>query len=309
MSDAKPDSVIDVVAELERDPVGNERVVAMGDVRERAAVDERRLPLERLHEVRLDRLLEDHRQGAGGADLLGRDGLAVVRLPDRDRAEPLPQVREIARDGDERHDLARGGDVEPGLPRVAVRPAAEPRHDVAERAVVHVEAAPPGDRERVEVGLVPVQDVRVDHGREQVVRRRDGMQIAGEVEVQVLHRHDLRVAAAGRAALHPEDRAERRLADAEHRAPSKHAEAFGEGHRRRRLPLARRCRGDRGDVDELRVRTVGEPLDDGQVDLRLVPAVLLELLGEQAGVGRDVGDRPQRRLLRDLEARGHLGLH
>ena len=33
---------------------------------------------------------------------LGGDRLALVRLPDRDRAEPLAQVGEVARDGDER---------------------------------------------------------------------------------------------------------------------------------------------------------------------------------------------------------------
>ena len=71
--------------------------------------------------------------------------------------------------------------------------------------------------ERVEPGRVAVMEMRVDQRREQVVRRRDRVQVAREVEVQVLHRDDLRVAAAGRAALDAEDRAERRLAEAEHR--------------------------------------------------------------------------------------------
>ena len=155
MSEAKPGLGDHVVAELERDAVGDERVVAVRDVRERAAVDERRLPLERLHEVRLDRVLEDDGDRAGRADLLGGDGLALVGLPDGDAAEPLAQVGEVARDGDEPHDLARGGDVEPGLARSAVRAAAEPGDDVPQVAVVHVHAATPGDRERVEAGRVP----------------------------------------------------------------------------------------------------------------------------------------------------------
>ena len=67
----------DVVAELQRDAVGDERVVAVRDVRERPAVDERRLALERLHEVRLDRLLEQDGHRAGSAQLLRRDGVAV----------------------------------------------------------------------------------------------------------------------------------------------------------------------------------------------------------------------------------------
>ena len=62
----------DVVAELERDEVGDERVVAVRDVGERPAVDERGLPLERLDEVRLERVLEQHRHRAGRPQLLGR---------------------------------------------------------------------------------------------------------------------------------------------------------------------------------------------------------------------------------------------
>ena len=71
--------------------------------------------------------------------------------------------------------------------------------------------------ERIEVGRVAVVEVRVDERGEQIVRGRDRVQVAGEVEVQVLHRDDLRVAAARGAALHAEDGAERRLAQAEHR--------------------------------------------------------------------------------------------
>src|SRR5205814_7256758 len=50
---AEPALGDDVVAELLPHEVGDERVVAVRDVREGAAVDERRLALERLDEVRL----------------------------------------------------------------------------------------------------------------------------------------------------------------------------------------------------------------------------------------------------------------
>ena len=139
--------------------------------------------------------------------------------------EPLAQVGEIACDGDEPHDLARGRDVEARLARRPVRPAAEARDDVPQVPVVHVHAAAPRDRERIEAGLVAVMEVSVDERGEEIVRRRDRVQVAGEVEVQVLHRDDLRVAAARRAALHAEDRAERRLAQAEHRLAPEDARA------------------------------------------------------------------------------------
>ena len=90
--------------------------------------------------------------------------------------------------------------------------------------------------------LVAVQEVCVDQRREQVVRRRDRVQVAGEVEVQVLHRDDLGVAAARGAALDAEHRAERRLADREHRLAAERAEPLRQRHRGRRLALARRGR-------------------------------------------------------------------
>ena len=49
----------EVLAELEADAVGDDRVVAVRDVRERARVHEAELALERLDDVRLDRLLEE----------------------------------------------------------------------------------------------------------------------------------------------------------------------------------------------------------------------------------------------------------
>ncbi len=294
-----------VVAELEGDAIGDEGVVAVRDVREGSAVDERGLPFERLHEVGLDRVLEEHRHRARRLHLFCGDRLALVRLADGDGAEPGAEVAEVAGDGDEAHHLAARGDVEARLARIAVDTAAETRDDVAQGTVVHVHATAPRDRDRIDAELVAVQQVRVDHGAEQVVGSRDRMQVAGEVEVQVLHRHDLRVAAARGTALDAEDGAERGLAQREHRLAAEHAETLGERHRRRRLALARRGRRDRGHVDQLRVGPVGEPVDHGEVDLALVAAVLLQLVGLDARLGGDVGDGAQLRRLRDLEAREH----
>ena len=73
-----------------------------------------------------------------------------------------------------------------------------------------------------------MQDVRLDDRREQVVRHADRMHVACEVEVEVLHGDDLRVAAAGRAALDPEDRSERRFAQTQNRLRADGAEHLRE---------------------------------------------------------------------------------
>jgi len=60
--------------------------------------------------------------------------------------------------------------------------------------------------------------VCVHDGREQIVRQRDGVVVAGQVQVECFHRQHLGLAAAGRPALHAKDRPERRLPDRPDRA-------------------------------------------------------------------------------------------
>ena len=87
-----------VVAELEPDQVGDQRRVAVGDVRERARVHQAGLALERLDQVGLDRLLEQHGHRARGAEVLGGDRLAAVEgARDGDRPEAPAQVVQVAR--------------------------------------------------------------------------------------------------------------------------------------------------------------------------------------------------------------------
>ena len=150
-----------------------------------------------------------------------------------------------------------------------------------------------------------MEEMRLEHRREEVVRRADRVDVAGEVEVEVLHRHDLGVAAAGGAALDPEHRAERGLTQAEHRPLADLAEALRERDGGRRLALAGLRRRDRRDADELRVGLRRQPVEHRQPDLRLVVSVELDLVRLEADLGGDVRDRPELRGLGDLEARQH----
>ena len=148
---------------------------------------------------------------------------------------------------------------------------------------------------------VAVVDVVVDEGGQQVVGRADGVDVAGEVEVEVLHRDDLGVAAARRAALDAEDRAQGWLADAGDHLLADVAQGLGQADGGDRLALAQRRRGDGGDVDVLAVGPVLEPLQDVQVDLGLVLAVELELVLEQADALGNLLDGLHLRGLRDVQ--------
>ena len=202
------------VTGVDADQVGHDRGVAVRDVAERARVDEHGRVLQRLQQVRPDRVLHDHGHRAGGLQLLGGDRLArrACSRPRSGRAWPACRAATIDR-ASTAIDLGRGGDVEAGLPRHAVRRGAEADHDVAQRPVVDVEHPAPGDVVQVEAELVALVQVVVEHRGQHVVRGGDRVHVTGQVQVQRLERDDLAVAAAGRAALDPERRAHRGLPD------------------------------------------------------------------------------------------------
>ena len=80
------------------------------------------------------------------------------------------------------------------------------------------------------------------------------MKIPREMQVHFFHRHHLSKAATRRPALHAEVRAKAGLADTDHGFLADTVQAVAEAHGRCGLALARRCRVDRGDEDQLAIR-------------------------------------------------------
>ena len=114
-----------VVAQLERGLGGEHRVAAVRDVGERAAVDEDGVVLQRLHQVRHQRVLEQHGHGAVALEVGGLDRLPVARVADDDVAEPALEVLEVHGEAEDRHHLGGDRDVEAVLAREAVGGAAQ----------------------------------------------------------------------------------------------------------------------------------------------------------------------------------------
>ena len=121
----------DVVGELERRLRRDDGVAAVRDVRERTAVHERRRLLERLHEVRLERFLHEHRHRALRVQRLGTNRLVVARVADDDLLEPVAHVVERRRQAEDRHDLRCGDDVVARLARETIGRAAQAVDDVS----------------------------------------------------------------------------------------------------------------------------------------------------------------------------------
>ena len=301
---AEPGLGHQVLAGVNPDQVRHHRRVAVGDVAEGAGMDEHRGVLERLQEVGLDGVAHDHRHGPGGLQLLRRHRLTGRGVADDDAAHALPQVAQRASQREHGHHLGGRRDVEPRLPGDAVLLGAEAADDVAQRAVVDVQDTLPGDAVRVDPERVPVVEVVVHHGRQEVVGRRHGMQVAGQVEVEVLEGDHLAVAASGGAALDPEGGAHGGLADGDGGLPPDAGQGLAEADRRRRLALAERRRGDRGHHHVAGPRPVRQGVDGIEAHLGDVAAVGLEELGRYAHLCRNVGDRAEGRTPRDLDGRG-----
>ena len=276
----------------------------MRDVGKGPAVHERGGALERLHQVRLERVLEQGRHSPFRMQVVRGHGLVFVGVAHHDAAQALLEVGNAGGQAEDGHYLAGHGDVEAVFARHAMRLAAQAVHHMAQLAVVHVHHALPGDAPRVDAQVVVVVDPCIEQRRKKVVGRPDGVEVAREVKVDVLHGNDLRIAAAGRAALHAEHGAQRRLAQGEHGVPADLAHAVGQAHAGGGLALARGRGVDGGHQDEL----AGSMLFLAQqvvIDFRLVLAIGFQVLFRNADLLRYLGDGQRLRRLRDLDVRQH----
>ncbi len=146
-----------------------------------------------------------------------------------------------------------------------------------------------------------VVDLVVDHRGQQVVGGGDGVHVAGQVQVQALHRHDLAVAAPRRPALDAESGTHRGLADGDRGPLADVGKRLAEADGNRRLALAQRRRRDGGDDDVFRLRAVRELIECLKTDLGHVVAVRLEEVRTDAHLGGDLRHRQQPRLACNLQ--------
>ena len=260
----------------------------MGDVGERPAVDECGRAFERLHEIGLQGVFQKRRHGARRLEIARRHGSALIGIAHDDARKPRFQVGQRRGKAQNGHHFACDGDIEPILAWDAVLAAAEAVFDVAKLAVVHIHAAAENDLFGIDIERVALEDMVIQHGAQKVVRRADGMEIAREVQVDVLHRDDLGIAAARRAALDAEHGPQGRLAQRHDDVFIQALHAVRQPDGGRRLAFARRRGRDGGDEDELAVLLL--PLHHRKIDLRLILAVIFDVVFLQPRARRDLGN-------------------
>ena len=132
------------------------------------------------------------------------------------------------------------------------------------------------------------------------------MDIASQMEIEILHGDDLAIAAARRAAFDSEGRPLARLANAgKYFLTEVRAERLAEPNRCRGFSLAQGRGRDGGHHDVITVRSVFQTIHDREVHLRFGTPVQFQFIWKDACLGCDFINREGCGGLRDFE----IGLH
>ena len=279
----------DVIRQFQGCCGSDQGVAAMRNVGKRAAVDQHRGVFEGLHEVRLDRFLHDHGRGPVNMEVLDGNRLAFICVGHDAAADPFLEILQIVRQAEDGHDFGGNGNDKVVFPLHAVGPLLLTDCDIPQGAVVHIQAALPDDLFRVDVQRVALVHGVVQHGSDKVVAGGDGMHVTGEVQVDLFHRNNLGIAAAGRAALEAENRAQGWFTQACHDILVDFGQSVGQADGCGGFAFAGFGRGDGRHEDQFAVRTIFSVFPDLQGDLGLVGAIRLQVLPVNAClVGNDV---------------------
>jgi hypothetical protein len=98
-----------------------------------------------------DGVLHQDHQGTSNADVVGRDGLAFAARSDDHAAEAFLHIAQAGGERENRHDLAGDGDIESRGPSRALFFRTLADRNLAEKTIVCIDDAAPGDRRRIDI--------------------------------------------------------------------------------------------------------------------------------------------------------------
>ena len=295
-----------IIREFQRKFRRHDAVAAMRDIREGPAMDKGRRSLQGLYQIRLDGILKEQSERPGHIQFLGAHHASVTRIGHHDLPQAALHILQTVRKAEDRHHLRGHGDIKARLARHAVRSATEPDHYVAECAVIEIQHTFPHHAAHIDVQRIALLDMVVNDRRQQVMRRRNRMKIPGEMQVDVLHRNNLRIAAACRAALQAKAWPQGRLPQGDHHFLPLMMERIRKPHAVRGLALSRRCRVDGRHEHQFPVGTSLQFLPHRKGQLCLVLSVKLQLILRDAKLLRYFFDRTNICLLRNFHIRLHI---
>ena len=215
---------------------------AVGDVCERTAMDEGRCMLRRLHKVGVQGIAQQHCDGSCHAEVTHTEGLSLGSDAQHDILYATLQVLLTRSQTEYGHELRCRGDVEACLVHHTVTP--QTCHHVAQGPVVHVEHPLPEDLPQREAFLTVLVDIVVEQRTDGVVGRGHGVEVAREVQVDLLHRQHLGIAATSSTTLDAKARSQRWFAQSHHGLLADLVQTQCQTDTHRSLTDTRLCRAD-----------------------------------------------------------------
>mmetsp|Transcript_12968 Transcript_12968/g.24030 ORF Transcript_12968/g.24030 Transcript_12968/m.24030 type:complete len:252 (-) Transcript_12968:332-1087(-) len=194
-----------------------QRAAPVCNVCEGSTVNNSRIVLQGLNDVRLKCVTEKGCHCTCGTNLVrGNCFLSAAGVAHNDFSKSVPQVVKVGSQAENSHNFACHADVKAILTRDSICSTSEADCNVAECSVVHVHYAlelyPAHVQNRLEI---PV-NVIICHRSEKVVRCRNGVHVACEVQVDVGHRVELSIPSPCGTTFDPKYRAQARLPKRNH---------------------------------------------------------------------------------------------
>ena len=194
---------------------GHHTRTAMGDIGKGTTVDKGWRMLCGLYKVGVQGITEQYGDSASHTEVAHSEWLSLGSDTEYDIFNTPLQVFLTRCQTEDSHQLRGWGDIEARLVHHAVAP--QTSYYIPQAAVVDVEYPLPEDLTKREPFLAMLVDIVVEQGADGVMGRGHGVEIACEVQVDLLHRQYLGIATTSSTTLDAETRAERRFTQGHHR--------------------------------------------------------------------------------------------
>ena len=171
-------------------------VAAMGNVGERTAVNKGRCPLQSLYQIRLNGILKEQGKSTGYIQLISPYSTAITGICHHDLTKTLFHVLQVSGQTQNSHHLRGHGNIKASLTRNAMGFAPHADYHMTESTVIQVQYTLPSDTANINIQGIPLLDMIVNNRRQQIVGCGNSVEIAGEMKVNILHRHHLGITPA-----------------------------------------------------------------------------------------------------------------
>ena len=262
----------------------------MGNVGKRSAMDNGRGVFQGLHQVGFNGILHQHGHSPFAAQLMYMHRVAVQVAADNNAAEPGFQVFQVLGQAQDGHDFRSHGNGESVLTGEAADFAAQAHYHVAQGTIVHVHNPAPGDLAGIQTQGVAVMDMVIDHGRQQVVGCGNGMHITGKMQVDVIHRYNLGITAAGCTALNTEDRSQGRFPQSYYGLLAHFVQSLGQANAGSGFAFASWGGSNGRNQDQFPIGFVLQAFQHIQGDFGFVVAILYQLFRQDSQAVSNLAD-------------------